>query len=273
MRLPIFAALVALTGCPQPLEVCGDGIDNDEDGFIDDADSDCVGTSTVEACANGRDDDGDGAVDCADADCVLDALCLSEECDDGRDNDADDLVDCDDPDCSDAATCVGALVWALSGDAFVNADRTAYAGIMRMTDTVLDNDAGRYEIDDILCDARYEQLSNGGALPGNCPDCEWALPVGPSTYLSHEGPECDTWYNFTDPGSANYAGVWGLPSGIGFAPAYQGPGTSFEAVMFFIDDGADYNGWYAWSFGDDMSWDSESGALTWRFPIGYFAYQ
>lgn len=49
--------------------VCGDGIDNDCDGDIDCADTDCQG-GTEATCNDGIDNDCDGMVDCVDADCV-----------------------------------------------------------------------------------------------------------------------------------------------------------------------------------------------------------
>ncbi|MCO4743510.1 MAG: hypothetical protein KC912_01895 [Proteobacteria bacterium] len=273
MRLLLTLSLLTLAGCPRPIELCGDGEDNDGDGLIDAADSDCASTPQPENCANGADDDGDGIVDCEDADCVLSADCLREDCEDGFDNDTDGFVDCDDTDCSEEANCLGALVWALSGDAIVNESRTAYAGKMFMTDTILDNDAGRYDIDEVVCSAEYQQLSDSSALPAPCPDCDWALSIAPSTHLSHVGPECETWYDFTDTSNPNYRGVWNFPEALGYTAAYQGDQVSFPAVMFFVNDGDQYNGWYAWAFSDDMSWDPNTGRVTWRVPIGYFSYQ
>lgn len=62
------------------------------------------GTGTQENCINGTDDDGDGDVDCADSDCSTSPAC-KEDCDDGADNDGDGLADCDDDDCAQAAAC------------------------------------------------------------------------------------------------------------------------------------------------------------------------
>ena len=63
-------------------EICDNGIDDDGDGDIDCADSDCTsdaacdtGGPTAEICDNGIDDDGDGDIDCADSDCSSDAAC------------------------------------------------------------------------------------------------------------------------------------------------------------------------------------------------------
>lgn len=72
--------------------------------------------ATGESCSNGVDDDGDGRVDCADSECPgtttcgQGCYCISGQprefaCTDGVDNDKDATVDCRDPDCSG---CVGA---------------------------------------------------------------------------------------------------------------------------------------------------------------------
>jgi hypothetical protein len=81
------------------LEICGDGIDNDGDGEVDEG---CP-PPPVEICGDGIDNDGDGLVD---ENCV-------EICGDGIDNDGDGLVDEDcnvAPDC-DGATADPSLIW------------------------------------------------------------------------------------------------------------------------------------------------------------------
>lgn len=105
---------------------CADGIDNDNDGAIDNADTDCMeicndgidnngngsidcndfywcdnhpccNTPTSECdCTDGLDNDGDGDFDCDDSDCQIIMEC---DCFDGLDNDGDGAIDCDDPDC------------------------------------------------------------------------------------------------------------------------------------------------------------------------------
>jgi hypothetical protein len=101
---------------------CADGVDNDCDGDIDSADSDCAppepvcgdgscnGTedicscpadcgaapSSESACFDGVDNDCDTLVDCADTDCTGGN---ETSCSDGTDNDCDTQVDCSDSDC------------------------------------------------------------------------------------------------------------------------------------------------------------------------------
>jgi len=86
---------------------CSDGLDNDGDGDIDCADSDCHGIpGCVEtACGDGLDNDGDGYTDCDDHDCLGTVDCpvpvenTDALCSDLQDNDGDNLVDCEDPSC------------------------------------------------------------------------------------------------------------------------------------------------------------------------------
>lgn len=56
----------------------------------------------TEQCANFLDDDEDGAVDCADSDCAGIIACM-EDCTDGMDNDADGLTDLEDEDCFESS--------------------------------------------------------------------------------------------------------------------------------------------------------------------------
>jgi len=113
---------------------CSDGKDNDQDGFIDCADSDCDTQTCGEgrlclsrscgegACTDGVDNDGDGQTDCADKDCDQKAcgtgagcICTGTvakevDCSDGQDNDKDGNVDCKDSDCTACGTgciCTG----------------------------------------------------------------------------------------------------------------------------------------------------------------------
>ena len=97
-RWGMAALALPLAGCPAPdpvVELCANGLDDDDDGLLDCYDDDCIG-SCPEQCSNGIDDDADGTVDCADPDCT--GAC-PEACDDGIDNDGDDTIDCDDLDC------------------------------------------------------------------------------------------------------------------------------------------------------------------------------
>ena len=105
---------------PLPETDCGDGVDNDGDGFIDCLDSDCNGVSGCEfgseaTCNDGIDNDGDGLTDCADSDCSTAPNCIEAICDDGVDNDGDGLADCEDPDCFGVDGC-GTTIFSATFD-------------------------------------------------------------------------------------------------------------------------------------------------------------
>ncbi|MDD4477115.1 MAG: hypothetical protein PHY40_03070 [Patescibacteria group bacterium] len=96
-----------------PAEVCNNGVDDDEDGKADCADSDCSASLScqippAEVCNNGVDDDEDGKADCADSDCSASLSCQippAEVCNNGIDDDIDGQIDCLDADCVGSALC------------------------------------------------------------------------------------------------------------------------------------------------------------------------
>ena len=90
---------------------CGDGFDNDQDGWLDCCDSDCDSAAECQTetnCSDGLDNDCDGAFDCCDVNCKSQELCTAEVgCNDGVDNDCDGKKDCLDTDCSSLQICTG----------------------------------------------------------------------------------------------------------------------------------------------------------------------
>jgi hypothetical protein len=78
----------------------------------------CTPTETTEVtCTDGLDNDCDGAIDCADSDCASDPACgggctptepTEMTCNDGLDNDCDGFVDCADSDCAADPACAPA---------------------------------------------------------------------------------------------------------------------------------------------------------------------
>src|SRR3954465_10372334 len=116
VRIAGFVALVALLtlaacggGVTEPPivtpEVCDNGIDDDKDGKIDCADTDCRLEASCEVkhenCQNGVDDNDDQLVDCMDPECMGRPICApAEDCKNGIDDDGDHLADCKDPDCT-----------------------------------------------------------------------------------------------------------------------------------------------------------------------------
>jgi hypothetical protein len=97
------------TGEENTAAACGDGIDNDCDGFRDCRDRDCTAICGVEnsnrTCTDGIDNNMNSFIDCMDFDCQDRIVCRREAsnatCSDGIDNDdpPDGLIDCADPNC------------------------------------------------------------------------------------------------------------------------------------------------------------------------------
>lgn len=98
--------------CQTPAtEICNDGLDNDNNGVIDCSDPACIGNGNcdlpiAEICNDNIDNTGDSLIDCDDPLCSSSIYCLSEICNDGADNNGDGLIDCDDSDCTDTSICL-----------------------------------------------------------------------------------------------------------------------------------------------------------------------
>ena len=92
---------VAYEGGYPAIDSCSDEWDNDNDGDVDGADSECFiqEDGVPDACSDGKDNGGDGLKDDKDPDCQV-----SEgepwSCGDEHDNDHDGLIDGADHDCS-----------------------------------------------------------------------------------------------------------------------------------------------------------------------------
>jgi len=96
----------------EPIGPCNNDIDDDEDGYTDDADPDCesgdeIGFGDTD-CNDGIDNDGDGLVDADDPECE-DAYTPSEKtgCENDIDDDEDGYTDEDDPDCATGDVEIG----------------------------------------------------------------------------------------------------------------------------------------------------------------------
>jgi hypothetical protein len=96
-----------------PVEICGNGSDDDCNGLVDCFDRACMSDPACinrkqETCDNGIDDDGNGLVDCKDPACFGDKACTvpgKEICNNNLDDDGDGLTDCKDTDCATDPTC------------------------------------------------------------------------------------------------------------------------------------------------------------------------
>lgn len=101
----LFAFAVSFSSCKKddddtPVEICGNGIDDDGDTFIDLEDNDCTERGAIE-CNNGIDDDGDGFIDGNDFDCQE----TGTNCFNGIDDDGNGFTDCDDLSCDGEPGC------------------------------------------------------------------------------------------------------------------------------------------------------------------------
>jgi hypothetical protein len=111
----------------KPQENCNNRIDDDGDGYVDCADTDCTKAAGCNGCNNGQDavpelgigactdgidDDCDGAVDCADSDCSANKA-YPTECCDGMDQNGNGVIDdfscrcVTSADCSNGQLCYG----------------------------------------------------------------------------------------------------------------------------------------------------------------------
>jgi hypothetical protein len=134
---------------------CHDARDNDCDGFIDCADSECQ-TGSETDCTDGIDDDCDGDIDCDDDDCMnLDAdndgfaaaLCGGPDCDDAdpqiNPNAVENCTDGIDSDCDGFDGC-------LDADCVTDADNDGVAAAPCGNDCD-DNDSTRYPFAPEIC--------------------------------------------------------------------------------------------------------------------------
>ncbi len=116
-------------------EDCTNGIDDDKDGRVDCADSDCVlhvaCLASTENCTNGIDDDGDDHADCADADCAANVACQPgvENCTNGVDDDGDGRADCTDTDCASHSACQSGGTCTID-DIFFDSPQTCQNGFI-----------------------------------------------------------------------------------------------------------------------------------------------
>ncbi len=123
---------ITVTLTPIGPEICDNGVDDDEDSFVDCDDlEDCAGDPAcvvapergVAGCTDGRDNDGDGLFDCDDTeDCAV--FAAIGECCDGVDENSNGAIDefacaCDAPGDCDEGFCYTETVGACGPSCFV----------------------------------------------------------------------------------------------------------------------------------------------------------
>ncbi|MDM8516317.1 MopE-related protein [Desulfobacterales bacterium HSG16] len=153
-----------------PETSCKDGIDNDCDGFIDCADSDCVGTSDCKSCTD-KDEDGYFAeaecsteVDCNDNDPAIHPGNPETNCNDNIDNDCDKLVDCKDSDCTGSVDC--------KNDQCIDADSDgSFVGHGCFPVDCDDSDPARSPDNPEICDDKIDNDCDGHIDCDDTDDC------------------------------------------------------------------------------------------------------
>jgi hypothetical protein len=106
-------ATLNVTGAVLPTETeCFDSTDNDSDGLIDCADTDCAGaangscdTGIPGVCSTGQTQCVSGAAECVQTVLPSPETIAANTCNDGLDNDCDGLIDAVDPGCQVAEIC------------------------------------------------------------------------------------------------------------------------------------------------------------------------
>lgn len=100
---------------PVIVEICNNKVDDDSDGKLDCADTDCTNNDIckppkVEICDNKIDDDENGKIDCADTACTQFEACKvklpAEICNNNIDDDQNGKIDCADSVCISDKNCV-----------------------------------------------------------------------------------------------------------------------------------------------------------------------
>ena len=174
------------------MELClGDGVDNDNDGDIDCADTDCAATPNG-VCVCPLDAQGDAL--CSDPRCAQDPNCLAppmpEVCNSGMDEDRDGLIDCQDPDCQDFSDLTNACTQELCGDPALNNQIVVHSNTAPLEITSVSQWSAEFPSMDGAPTVKYGSLSlsSSGApysLPSSRLRC--VLP-DPSVPMSGEAP-------------------------------------------------------------------------------------
>lgn len=225
------------TSLPFPGIFCSNSLDDDVDGLVDCADSDCfkqfdgcsqgpcydVENIIWDSCADGVDNDFADGTDCADADCIgflgstSGPLCEATEttCDDNFDNDAQGGIDCLDSD------CVGSVGGSINNnDVFCRASESTLADCFDGFDNDADNNL---DCMDIGCNAVCNLTNIAGSSPITLPHFSGQIylnAVNPSTEAriddSTDQVRRGESYNITFKGiAASSSAQWTLGTGLG----------------------------------------------------------
>lgn len=235
--------------------LCGDGIDNDCDGPIDCADTDCVGNPLC-MCGDGIcSGPVENPCNCP-GDCGPVAIVETGRCADGIDNDCDGPIDCADPDCATDPACgCGDGVCAppenpCSCPADCGPPAISEAGLCA---DGIDNDCdGLTDCADMDCAATPVcGCGNGTCAPPESP-CTCGIDCGPVAFSEVPGTtcgdgidnDCDGPVDCADPDCATdpnclCGDTVCLPGEICTCPADCGPPAASETPGTNCTDGLD----------------------------------
>lgn len=243
--------------------LCADGIDNDGNGLIDENDPDCknvfgacgpspaIEDYTFLSCSNARDDELDGAIDCADSECRTNrkigrsgctssscggqfstvetdvAICAATEnsaayCGDGIDNDGDGALDCSDTGCAAPAQRHGPTIGTMSSAPYFCGAESGAATCHDGADNDSDGGADCFDTacqDGVQCKARPG--AGGWTLAASCPNV----------------PDTTTLAPIVSGGSVQYAHDDRLYAGSAYRMRFVGNGT-FTSLTIVIGDAA-----------------------------------
>jgi len=228
---------------------CGDGIDNDGDGAMDCADSDCSSQPICNEfdCTDGIDNEGDGDVDCADADCAADPFCFEADCADGSDNDlgqgdyltvGDGLIDCADPDCALDTACFEYACDDLidnDGDGLSDCADPDCEGVTECVENVCDDNID--DDGDGLLDCLDPDCESNFYCIDYCVTTDLGATTGPSVATGLNGGMGNTFSP-----SCSIATTGGEEVALSWQAPYAGVYTfttidsDYDTVLYFLED-------------------------------------
>ncbi|MGR3311482.1 MAG: hypothetical protein ACUZ77_12015 [Candidatus Brocadiales bacterium] len=197
--------------------------------FLDNNQHSFVATPVLEVCDNGIDDDEDGLIDCNDPDCNCNLACApptETDCTNGVDDDCDGLVDCADPDCcNDPGFCPAGC----TADVEVECLSPNNASPGQVVDLLVrDRNLGGEDADNVVVTVQlppqlqFISSTGGGSYNGATHQVTWDLGTLP-------------------PGNIGYLTVkvsvqWGLLGGILLQPDFTIATTSTETDTLNNED-------------------------------------
>ncbi len=261
-----------------PLErgSCGDCLDGDDDGWVDDDDPDCEedyrtdGSDPVEdgltddmfTCNDHLDNDDDGLVDAEDPDCESGDQSESN-CDDGEDNDGDGWEDELDGECAEAGGIeLGEDTWSCSdgldddGDGWIDiddpdcttgADQETGYGTTACNDGIDNDGHGDVDARDPYCARSRYGAVTGTEAPPMSSECSDGKDNDGDGYVDAYDPDCETG-SFNNESRTSYASSEPV-----IPQCYDGEDNDGDTAVDAADPGCRTSGGTPDGFLDDES--------------------